>query len=71
MNDLNEIEQAVVAYILHMSFVWEMVKMLAFSSKAMPQDWAQLISAVLERLKLLWSCCLKEEGEILEQQDKV
>ena len=64
MTDLKEIKQAIVAYGLHSSFVREMVKMWAFSSKAMPQDWAQLISAVLESgQQLLWRCFFKRKLE--------
>ena len=48
MTDLNVIKQAIEAYELHSSFVRKMVKMWAFSSKATPQDWAQLMSEVLE-----------------------
>ena len=49
-----------------------MVKTWAFSSKAMPQDWIQLISAVLESgSQLLWRCFFfKEEVGIFEQQEK-
>ena len=37
----------------------------------MPQDWAQLISVILESgPQLLLRCFLKEEARILEQQEK-
>ena len=48
MTDLKEIKQAIVSYGIHSSFIREMVKMWASSNKAMPQDWIQLISVVLE-----------------------
>ena len=71
MTDLKEVKQAIEAYRLHSSFVREIVKTWYFSNKAMPQDWAQLISAVLESgQQLLWRCFLKEEVKILEQQEK-
>ena len=45
--------------------------MWASSNKAIPQDWTQLISAVLEsELQLLWMYYFKEEAKILEQQKK-
>ena len=48
-----------------------MVKMLASSNKVTPQDWTQLISAVLENgPQLLWRCYFKEENWILEQHEK-
>ena len=48
-----------------------MVQTWAFSNKAIPQGWAKLISAVLERgHQLLWRCFFKEEVRILEQQKK-
>ena len=71
MTDLKEIKQATVPYELYLSFVREMVKTWAFSSKAMHQDWAQLILAVLESgPQLFWRFFLKEEARILEQQEK-
>ena len=48
MTDLKKNKQEIVVYRPHSSFVREMLKTWAFSSKATPQDWAQLISAVLE-----------------------
>ena len=48
-----------------------MVKTWALSSKAMPQYWTQLISAVLESgLQVLWKDFFKEEAKILQQQEK-
>ena len=42
------------------------------SVTAIPHDWAQLISAVLESgLQLHWRCFLKEEVRNLEQQERV
>ena len=55
ITDLKEIKQAIAACGLHSSFVREIVKMWTFSSKAKSQDWAQLISAVIESgPQLLW-----------------
>ena len=71
MADLKEIKQAIVSYGIHLSFVREMAKMQASSNKAMPQDWIQLFSAVLENgTQLLWKCYMREEVKILEQQEK-
>lgn len=54
-----------------MPFIREMVKTWASSNKAMPQDWIQLISAVLDNgLQLLWKCYWRKEVKILEQQAK-
>ena len=39
MNDLKEIKQAVVSYVLHSAFVREMVKTRASSIKVMPHNW--------------------------------
>ena len=48
-----------------------MVKTWAFSNKATPQDWAQLISTVLKSGQhLLWKCIFEEKRRILEQQEK-
>ena len=55
MTDLKEIKQAIVVYGIHSSFIRKMVKTRASGNKAMPQDWIQLISVVLENgLQLLW-----------------
>ena len=48
-----------------------MVKTWASSTKAMPHDWLQLITAVLENgRQLLWKYYCREEAKILEQQGK-
>ena len=45
--------------------------MWASSNKVTPQDWIQLIKAVLENgLQLLWQCYQREEAKILQQQGK-
>ena len=67
MTNLKEIKQAIIAYGLHSSFVKEMVKTWASSNQETPQDWTQLISAVLEsEPQLLWGYHFKEEAKILE-----
>ena len=71
MTNLKEIIQAIVTDVLHSSFIREMVKTWAFNNKATPYDWTPLISAFLESgPQLHWICFLKEEGRILEQQEK-
>ena len=70
MNDLKEFKQAIVNYGLHSSFVREMLKSWALSSRATPQDWNQLTSAVLEN-RPLWhfKCLFKQEARLLQQQE--
>ena len=48
MNELKEIKQAIVTKDMHSAFAREMVKTWASSIKAMPHDWLQLVSAVLD-----------------------
>ena len=70
MNDLKEFKQAIVNYGLHSSFVREMLKSWALSSRATPQDWNQLISAVLENGPLWhFKCLFKQEARLLQQQE--
>ena len=64
MNDLKEIKQEIMFYGINSSFVREMVKMWTSRNKAMPQDWIQLISAVLENgPQLLWKCYWRVESK--------
>ena len=48
-----------------------MVKTWAFSIKAFPHDWLQLVSEVLDDWpQLMWKCYFWEEAKILEQHGK-
>ena len=65
MNDLKEFKQTIVNYGLHSSFVREMLKSWALSSRATPQDWNQLMSAVLENGPLWhFKCLFKQEARL-------
>ena len=58
-------------YELHSFFVREMLKTWALSNKVTPQDWNQLLSAVLESRPLLhWKCLFKQEARLLDQQER-
>ncbi|XP_050021481.1 uncharacterized protein [Alexandromys fortis] len=71
MNDLKEIKQAVMTFGMHSSFVKEMLKSWASTSRATPLDWLQLSSAVLESgPHLKWKCLFRQEARLLEQQEK-
>ena len=71
MNDLKEIKQAIVSYALHFSFVREVVKMWTSSKKAIPQNWLQLVSEVLEdRTKLLWKCYWQKRQNFQNKREK-
>ena len=71
MNDLKESKQAIVSYTLPSSFVREMVKMWTSSKKAVPQNWIQLVSEVLEdRPKLLCKCYWQKRQQFQNKREK-
>ena len=65
MSNLKEIQQAIVSYGLHSPFVRELVKTWALSTKAISDDWLQLISAILENgPQLILKCYWREEAKV-------
>ncbi|XP_052576061.1 limb region 1 protein homolog isoform X1 [Peromyscus californicus insignis] len=70
--DFKNIKEAVVTYGIHSTYIRQMLNSWSTSHRIIPDDWHQLISAVLEySQQLQWKSWLREEAKNLEQQGKI
>ena len=71
LDDLKKIKQAILNYGLHSPFVKEMIRTWASNVRAIPHDFSQLASAVLEDgPSLMFGVYFKEESKHMEQQGR-
>ncbi|KAL6040241.1 hypothetical protein STEG23_020317 [Scotinomys teguina] len=69
MLDLKRFKEAIVNYGIHSPFVKQMLNSWSTCNRIVPQDWKDLVTAVLEPgAQLQWLAWLREESRVLEQQ---
>ncbi|WP_139776735.1 gag protein, partial [Oceanospirillum multiglobuliferum] len=72
IKDYKKIKEAVVTYGIQSTYVKQMLNSWSTSHRIIPDDWHQVISAVLEySQQLQWKSWLREEAKNLEQQGKI
>ena len=68
MLDLRRLKEAIVSYGMHSSFVRQMLKSWTTKNRTVPQDWKDLITAILESgPQLQWKTWWKEAARIILQ----
>ena len=71
MLDLRRFKKVVVSYSMHSPSVQQMLKSWPTCNRIIPQDWRDLVTAVLEPgPQLQWRTWWKEEAKTIEQQSR-
>ncbi|KAL6044148.1 hypothetical protein STEG23_019828 [Scotinomys teguina] len=69
IRDFKNMKEAIVTYVIHSTYVKQMLNSWSTSNRIISDDWHQLTSAVLEySQQLQWKSWLREEARNLEQQ---
>lgn len=67
-NDLRHFKEDIISYRMHSPYVKEILSNGATQNRIIPQDWKDLVTAVLEASRQLqWLMWWKEEAENIEQ----